>query len=144
MVIASGARVSTGAYVLTVNDSFSNQGVIDHADGSQNVGSAPAAFRDGLGKTAAELTATGGVDLEYTTVWVVMGENPPACGVEPFPVTPVLRHFDLLPAISAEATVRLAYDPAEANGLNPGDVFIYHCNGATWEALAGPVCSQTG
>ena len=139
VVIASGARVSTGAYVLTVNGSFSNQGVIDHADGSQYVGSAPAAFRDGLGKTAAELTATGGVDLEYTTVWVVMGENPPACGVEPFPVTPVLRHFDLLPAISAEATVRLAYDPAEANGLNPDDVFIYHCNGAAWEALAGPV-----
>ncbi|QLQ04724.1 MAG: hypothetical protein HZY76_00510 [Anaerolineae bacterium] len=39
VVIASGAR-STGAYVLTVNGSFSNQGVIDHADGSQYVGSA--------------------------------------------------------------------------------------------------------
>ncbi|HNS00991.1 MAG TPA: SdrD B-like domain-containing protein [Anaerolineae bacterium] len=137
--VSSGARVNTGPYVLTVTGNFTNQGVIDHADDIQYVSSAPAAFRDGLNKTAAELTATGGVDLEYTTVWVVMGENPPTCGAQNFPATPVLRHFDIAPSVSAEATVRLAYDPAEANGLNPDDVFIYHCNGAAWEALAGPI-----
>lgn len=139
VVIAAGARVSTGAFALTVNGSFTNHGVIDHADYAAYVSSAPAAFRDGLNKAAAELTATGGVDLEYTTVWVTMGENPPACGPHAFPVTPVLRHFDVAPSVSATATLRLAYDPSEANGLNPDDVLIYHCNGVMWEALAGPI-----
>lgn len=138
LVVNSSARVSTGAYVLTVNGSFTNNGVLDHADGSQYVSSAAVAFRDALGRTTAVLTATGGTDLEYTTVFVVMGENPPACGSEAFPVTPALRTFDLLPSISAEATVRLYYDPVEANGLSLDDVTIYHCDGVQWTALAGP------
>ena len=138
--------MSTGPYVLTVNGSITNHGVLDHADYAQYVSSAPVAFRDGLNKTTAELTATSGADLEYATVLVTMGENPPACGAQDFPVTPILRHFDVAPAAGVEATLRLHYDLSEANGLNPDDVVMYHCNGTQWEALVGPITrgSQNG
>jgi uncharacterized repeat protein (TIGR01451 family) len=138
VVINSGSRVSTGPYILTVNGSFTNQGVLDHVDNGQYVSSSPVAFRDALGIPAAELAATGGIDLDYTTVMVTLGENPPACGGQDFPVTPVSRHFDVAPYLSGEATLRLYYDPAEANGLALDDVAIYHCDGTQWAPVAGP------
>ena len=91
-----------------------------------------------LNQTTFVMTATGGEDIQVASVRTALGDVPAACDVNDFPVTAVKRTFDISTYNNAPATMRFYYRAAEANGLAPAQVGVYHCDGVNWTQLAGP------
>lgn len=142
LTINPNVFVETYNYLLTVNGTLTNHGALNHSS-YDYVSTSPVSFADALNQTAAQITATGTNDLNSTTVTVTLGQAAPDCDTDPFPVTSVLRHFDIYPYVNDSATVRLYYAPSEANGLSLADVSIYHCDGTQWQLLPGPFTRGT-
>ncbi|WP_423223879.1 hypothetical protein [Candidatus Amarolinea aalborgensis] len=105
-------------------------------------------FKDARNRDAVILQKQSGNSLFDTNITITSNQQPPsACGVNPFPTTPVLRQFDLTSsggtAPYGPYRMRLyfsANDPNEANGntvVPPYTLAIYHCNGTSWEKYVG-------
>jgi len=146
VIIGANTILDTGASNLNVQGNLTNNGALQNTPNAQAVNDATmVSFKDGAGKNALGLASNGAQGLGNTNVSIVKGVTPLACGAQNFPTTAIKRHINITPANQNQigATLRLYYDPSEANGLNLNNVMIYHCNGTAWQELAGPYTRGT-
>ncbi len=106
-------------------------------------------FKDARNRDAVLLTKTAGNSLRVTTWTITGGQQPTACGADPFPAQSVKRLYEYtatggtLPV--GTYTTRFYFsgsNPDESNGNTTGapyNLAIYHCNTNTnlWEKISG-------
>ncbi|MGB8647832.1 MAG: hypothetical protein WCF84_21540 [Anaerolineae bacterium] len=147
LTVNSSTTLNTGDDAAAASNALANYGVMMRSAPAQNVttGGGAVLYTDADNRTTVRLTSTGGSNPGSTTVTSTAHAAPGTCGGSSV-TTPVLRYYNITPTNLAgiAATLRLYYFQSgtagldEMNGNAVNAISIYHCNGTTWQILAGP------
>jgi DNA-binding beta-propeller fold protein YncE len=145
--VTGNTTLDVGSAAVTVNGTATNAGEIRRLAPAQAVTLGSSfTFKDGAGQDSLVIRQTGGTAMGNTTAQIDVHPSLAAflgCAFNPLYGYPALRYYNITPTNAANVTadLTLAYyagpSNSEAEGVDPADFELAHCEGGNWVALPG-------
>lgn len=147
VTINSSTILNIGDDFIKATGTFTNNGTLERQSPAQDLSSGAKTYKDALGADTVIITQTSGA-LGNTSVSILMNQSiqTQTCGGQPLGLdgNTVTRSWDITPAGTGSALVKLYIPDGELNGNTIGNLAFYHCNGTDWEKIATTSGSDGG